>query len=110
MTEYRTKEQQQYFYQSKRWRGKNGLRNQALKRDNYECKLCAKEGSVHLDSQKVEGERKSIQLNVHHIKEIETNPHLADSLDNLMTICLRHHNLLHDRFQSKENKWPDEKW
>lgn len=111
MAEYKSLEQKRSFYKSSAWSGVNGLRNQALKRDNYECKMCAAEGKVHIDSTKVKGERKSIELNVHHIKEIEDHPHLALELDNLLTICLDHHNKLHNRFQVSENKWKhDEKW
>ncbi len=111
MEEYKTDEQKKKFYKNKIWNGVNGLRNQALRRDAHECKMCAAEGKVHLDSVKVKGERKSIQLNVHHIKEIETHPELATDISNLITICLSHHNLLHDRYQPSKNKWKDdEKW
>ncbi|MDX1769936.1 MAG: HNH endonuclease [Planococcaceae bacterium] len=111
MIEYKSEAQKKKFYKSSAWAGVNGLRNQALKRDNYECQQCKAEGKVHADSIKVEGERKSIQLNVHHIKEIEHHPELALELDNLQTICLEHHNKEHDRFQGSTNKWVnDERW
>lgn len=111
MTEYKTEAQKRKFYKSSAWSGVNGLRNQALKRDNYECQMCKAEGRVHVDSTKVEGERKSIELNVHHIKEIEHHPKLALALDNLQTICLRHHNEQHNRFKPYVNKWAqDERW
>ena len=100
-----TEEQKRSFYGSSEWAGVNGLRNAALKRDNYECQLCKQNGEVHLDSIKIAGERKRIELNVHHIKEIETHPDLALVLDNLQTICLEHHNIVHNRFQKKFNKW-----
>lgn len=108
---YKSKEQKREFYKSRQWSGVNGLREQALKRDNYECQLCKREGKVHLDSTKIEGERKSIILNVHHIKEIEDHPELALDLNNLMTICLSHHNEQHNRFKPSNNKWKDdERW
>lgn len=110
MNDYSTKEQQHKFYKSAAWHGKYGVRLKVLERDNYECQLCKREGRVHLDSVKVEGERKSIQLNVHHVKELEHHPELALDMDNLLTICLRHHNELHDRYQPKEKKWEDERW
>jgi hypothetical protein len=45
-------------------------------------------------------------LNVHHIKEIETNPELALDLDNLLTICLDHQ--LHKAVLATElNNVPD---
>jgi 5-methylcytosine-specific restriction enzyme A len=106
--EYKTKEQKKKFYNSIEWQR---LRNNALKRDNYECQECKREGKVHVDSSKVKGQRKSIQLNVHHIKEIEFHPEEALNLDNLETVCLYHHNLIHDeRFSSKKPKWEDERW
>lgn len=108
--EYKTKAQQKKFYNSAAWNGKQGIRQQALRRDNWECQMCKAEGRVHLDSVKVKGERKSIQLNVHHIKEVETHPELATTLDNVTTICIRHHNIIHDRYQPAEVKWNDEKW
>jgi len=111
MTEYKLESQKKKFYKSASWSGVNGLRIQALKRDNYECQQCKAEGKVHIDSIKVDGERKSIQLNVHHIKDIETHPELALDLDNTETVCLDHHNKEHNRFQTITNKWiDDEKW
>lgn len=112
MKEYKTKAQKKAFYNSNVWRGVNGLRNQALRRDNFECQECKRLGRVHVDSEKIEGERKSIELNVHHIKEIETHPHLATNLSNLETLCLFHHNQIHEKgFARKENPWEnDEKW
>lgn len=106
--EYKTKEQKRKFYNSSEW---IKLRNAALNRDNYECQECKRLGGVHADSFKVEGEKKSIELNVHHIKEIEDYPELALELDNLETLCLDHHNETHDRFAIKENEWAhDERW
>ncbi|TFE02878.1 HNH endonuclease [Jeotgalibacillus salarius] len=111
MNQYQTKDQKRRFYKGSAWSGANGLRIQALKRDNYECQLCKAEGLVHVDSVKSDGERKSIELNVHHIKEIETHPELALELDNLQTVCLHHHNKIHNRYQASQNKWKhDERW
>ncbi|HHY72691.1 MAG TPA: HNH endonuclease [Bacillus bacterium] len=108
MKQYKTYEQKRTFYKSSGW---EKLRQEALKRDNYECKECKRLGHVHVDSKKIDGERKSIELNVDHIKEIETHPELALELDNLQTLCIRHHNEKHGRFSKKENKWThDERW
>ncbi|KAB2337647.1 HNH endonuclease [Cytobacillus depressus] len=109
MMEYKTKEQKKKFYNGSAW---DELRQQALGRDNYECKECKRQGLVHVDSVKEEGERKKVELNVHHIKEIEHHPEFALELDNLETLCIYHHNLIHDKgFKPiKENKWNDEKW
>ncbi|ALY08060.1 hypothetical protein BhaS171_00004 [Bacillus phage vB_BhaS-171] len=109
MNEYKTKEQKKQFYNSGNWKH---LREAALKRDNYECQQCKREGKVHLDSTKDGEAKKKIELNVHHKKEIEYHPDLAYELDNLETLCLYHHNAEHDRFtKSKPNIWEeDERW
>ncbi|MBM0064771.1 HNH endonuclease [Alkalicoccobacillus gibsonii] len=126
--EYKTRQQKQKFYKSSAWRGnksRKGVRQLALERDNYECQECKRNGLVHVDSKKIEGERKSIELNVHHLKEIYTHPELALELDNTETLCLDCHNIIHDRTMDKlrkikeerENKpktkkkvWDDERW
>lgn len=108
--EYKTDEQKMTFYNSTAWRT---LRLAALKRDNNECQECKRQGLIHLDSIKEEGKRKTVELNVHHVKEIEDHPKLALEIDNLETLCLFHHNEVHDKgFKpKKENKWiNDEKW
>lgn len=111
MKEYKTLEQKKKFYNSAAWTGKNGIRHQALKRDNYECQECKKLGDIHLDSEKNEGERKSIELNVHHIKEVEDYPELALQLENTVTLCLYHHNVVHGRVPNDDKaRWMDEKW
>jgi 5-methylcytosine-specific restriction enzyme A len=108
MSEYKTKAQKFKFYNSKDW---NTVRKQALMRDNYECQMCKRNGYVHVDSKKVDGERKKIELNVHHVKEIEHHPDLALELDNTMTVCVPCHNLIHEKgFKPKEKEWDDEKW
>lgn len=117
MTEYKTEEQKKSFYNSDAWRGLNGLRIQALERDNYECQHCKEEGNVTIDSIKEEGKRKEIVLNVDHKYPIEFYPKLALVLDNLQTLCIYHHNLKEGRIAElkkyqfkKKNKWNDEKW
>ena len=105
MTEYRTKEQKREFYDSKAWRGKDGLREQALRRDGWECVWCKEEGKVTTKDRAT--------LEVDHIHEIETHPEKAWDLDSLRTLCKYHHNVRHQRFdgrETKEKKWKDEKW
>lgn len=107
---YKTDAKKKSFYNSGDW---NRLRQQALERDNYECQECKRQGLVHVDSIKEKGKRKSVELNVHHIKEIEDHPELALELDNLETLCIYHHNQVHGKgFKpQKENKWAhDERW
>lgn len=109
MTEYKTDQQKKVFYRSSSWLQ---LRRQALERDNNECQECKRQGRVHVDSRKVEGERKTVELNVHHKYEIEHYPKLALMLDNLETLCLNCHNVAHGRvFKHNRNKWADdERW
>ena len=104
MPEYKTKEQKKKFYNSREWLV---LRQEALRRDNYECQECKRLGLVKLND-----EDKHKSLDVDHIKEIYTNPELALELDNLCTLCIRHHNEKHNRyFKRKPNPWEnDERW
>ena len=105
---YQTPGDKSKFYKSKEW---VALRVEALERDNYECQQCKREGLVTIDSEKVKGQAKQIVLNVHHKKEIEFHPELALELDNLETLCVYHHNLIHEKgFKPKEPKWDDERW
>ncbi|CRK80316.1 HNH endonuclease [Neobacillus massiliamazoniensis] len=104
MPEYKTKEQKVKFYKSDKWQA---LRQQALERDNYECQECKRQGRVYTDYHNPD---KHKRLDVDHIKEIETHPELALELDNLQVLCVWHHNVKHERFAKKENKWNDEKW
>lgn len=106
--EYKTDEQKRKFYRSKAWLT---LREDALKRDNYECQDCKAEGGVTVDSVKVEGQRKETVLNVDHRFPIEYYPKLALVLDNLRTLCIYHHNVKEGRiFKRKKPKWDDERW
>ncbi|MGW8050195.1 HNH endonuclease [Enterococcus dispar] len=94
------------FYDSAKWRH---LRQRAMKRDHYECQMCKALGRHH----KVE--------NVHHIKEVKDRPDLALTLDNLICLCIDHHNEVHERYmtiaekkQKKLNSFknfdPTERW
>ncbi|MGD6873008.1 HNH endonuclease [Sutcliffiella horikoshii] len=112
MTEYKTKAQKKKFYRSREW---ETLRQQALKRDNYECQHCKRGGEVTVDSIKTPGQRKEIMLNVDHKYPIEFYPQLALVLDNLDTLCVKHHNIKEGRtfdkiLQAKKKKWDDERW
>lgn len=109
MQEYKTHAEKKKFYRSSDW---ESIRQQALERDNHECQECKRQGKVHFDSEKVEGERKSVELNVHHKYELEHYPKLALVLDNLETLCLNCHNKMHGRVfgENKKKKWDDECW
>ena len=90
------------FYQCKAWYGKEGIRDKALERDNYECQECKRQSKV------------SPAQNVHHIKEVKTHPELALVLDNTESVCISCHNHEHKRLdkyiRKKINNWNDERW
>lgn len=104
MAEYKSLEQKRAFYKSNSWRGKNGLRNRILVRDNYECARCKAEGKVTT--------HEHATLEVDHIKEIEFHPELAEEEGNLQILCRRHHNQKHNRFvgTKRVDEWQDERW
>lgn len=70
------------FYKSREWKS---LRLEALKRDKNECQMCKKAGKYHAAEC------------VHHIKEVKLFPLLALTLWNLMSLCNKCHNKVHDR-------------
>lgn len=79
--------QKKKFYDDEYWRK---LSAEILERDNFECQECKKEGKLTIKQHK----RK---LDIHHIKELETNPELAYKKDNLETVCVHHHNILDNK-------------
>lgn len=96
------------FYKSKKWRE---TREKVLKRDNYECQECKKQGIV-----KTIDHSKHKSLDVDHIKELDSYPELAFDMDNLVTLCVSCHNKKHNRhqrgkpFPKKETKWTGDEW
>lgn len=105
LREFKTDEQKRAFYNSKEWRGPGGLKEQALKNDNYECVWCKGEGRVTT--------REHATLEVDHIYEVEDYPELAYELKHLRTLCRWHHNMRHRRFEhapKRKTKWEDERW
>lgn len=56
------------------------VKRMANERDGYLCVLCLQEGRLTWDG-----------LETHHIVPIERAPELALDLDNLVTLCRRHH-------------------
>ena len=102
------------FYQSRAWRA---LRLKALKRDNYECQECKRQGRVYstpVDARGValpSGDKRENNknnnkksLHVHHKKEVKDYPELALVLDNLETLCQQCHNDMHDRLKDYNKK------
>lgn len=103
MEDYNEFKVRKQFYNSKSW---EDVRQQVLKRDNYECTWCREEGRVTTD-----------KLEIDHIEELQDRPDLKLEADNLRALCRSCHNKRHQRFQyggnqfkPKEIKWQDEKW
>ena len=76
------------FYHSKRWKE---IRAYVLQRDFYMCQICTMTNCN----------------TIHHIKEL-TPMNINDSSitvnpDNLVTVCNRCHNLIHDRYKHSED-------
>lgn len=89
------------FYRSRQWRAK---RQEILKRDNYECLHCKRDGRVTTINDAV--------LEIDHIQELEKAPELALTDDNLRTLCRDCHNKRHKKVNYKpskrKKKWDDE--
>lgn len=56
------------------------VKRQANERDHFLCVLCLQEGVVNAE-----------RLETHHIVSIKEAPELAYDVDNLVTLCRRHH-------------------
>lgn len=68
------------FYHSKEWKK---LRQEALDRDNYLCRLCLKRGVI------------TPAKTVHHITPLRVDNAQKLELNNLITVCESCHNKLH---------------
>lgn len=73
---------QQNFYKSKTW---ETVRGSVLRRDGYICQRCKRYG------------RMRGAAHVHHINPLEFYPELATARWNLISLCMKCHNELHDR-------------
>ncbi len=108
-----TEQECRAFYNGLKWRN---MRSYIKEKNNYECQECKRQGKVSLDIyEKNKNDRKKIKLVVHHIKELKDYPELALDEDNLETLCVECHNIIHDRhfksnFKQREAKWKDENW
>lgn len=69
-----------WFYKSTAWKHK---RKHILRRDNYECQKCKREG------------RYSKATDVHHVKRLDNHPEFALTDDNLESLCPACHNREH---------------
>ncbi|KJZ83230.1 MULTISPECIES: HNH endonuclease [Clostridium] len=70
------------FYKSKRWKAK---RINILKRDNYLCQECKRYGKT------------TGATTVHHVKPLEHNLELRLDNNNLVSLCSKCHDKMHDR-------------
>lgn len=104
--DYSIKANRLKFYRTKAWRMK---RKEILERDGYECVHCKANGQFTIYEQREDGKK---LLEIDHIKELETHPHLKLDNNNLQTLCIDCHNKKHNRFQTKKNVWymNDERW
>jgi 5-methylcytosine-specific restriction endonuclease McrA len=73
-------------YKDKRWLKK---RQVILKRDDYLCKECKRYGKRRQAEQ------------VHHINPLEEYPELILTNDNLISLCTKCHDKMHDRNNNK---------
>ncbi len=69
-------------YKDGRWERK---RENVLKRDEYKCRNCKRYGTT------------SAANTVHHVKPVESSPELYLTSRNLISLCGKCHNKMHDR-------------
>jgi 5-methylcytosine-specific restriction enzyme A len=71
------------FYLNKKWKMK---RASILKRDEYQCRECSRFGKV------------TAATTVHHINPLESYPEYKFHDANLISLCNRCHESMHNRF------------
>lgn len=84
-----TREESEAFYNSPKWRHKQKA---ILRRDRYQCQLCKRYGRI------------SEASIVHHKLELSEYPELAYDDDNLVSVCRKCHNKLHDEKGTKSQR------
>lgn len=84
------------FYWSKEWRK---VREIVLDRDCHECVLCRAKGKVSMG-----------RLVIHHIIPLRARWDLRTSESNLVALCHRCHDLVHDQGTSKHDKKDEPEW
>lgn len=70
----------EFNYRSAKWKQK---RARILRRDAYMCQRCRRYGKI------------TDATIVHHIKEVDAYPELAWKDDNLESLCMKCHNIMH---------------
>ncbi|MBS4191201.1 HNH endonuclease [Bacillus sp. FJAT-49705] len=74
------------FYKSKKWINK---RENVLRRDDYECRECKRYGKT------------TVATMVHHIFPLEHYPEYKLNSDNLISLCSKCHERMHDRITNE---------
>lgn len=81
------------FYKNTKWKGK---RERILKRDEYVCRECKRYGKNVAAS------------TVHHVIPLDQRPELKYSNDNLISLCSKCHDKMHDRTNNELTKLGEE--
>ena len=81
------------FYKATVWKNK---RERILKRDEYVCRECKRYGKT------------TAATTVHHVIPLEKQPDLKYSNDNLISLCRKCHDKMHDRINNKLTKAGEE--
>ncbi len=77
------------FYKTSKWKGK---RESILKRDEYMCRECKRYG------------KSVLAVTVHHVISLEQRPDLKLASDNLLSLCSKCHDKMHDRTNNQLTK------
>ncbi len=81
------------FYKSGRWKSK---RERILKRDEYLCRECKRFG------------KSVLAATIHHINPLDQRPDLKLASDNLLSLCKKCHDKMHDRINNELTKLGEE--
>lgn len=96
------------LYKTTEWKHK---REDILKRDHYTCQRCL---GVYNSGPPIKYIRVRRANTVHHKEELSIKPELMLDDDNLISLCLKCHNIIHGRTTDQFNKPKkiinDERW
>lgn len=81
------------FYKSSKWKSK---RERVLRRDEYMCRECKRYG------------KSVLAATVHHIIPLDQRPELKLVSDNLLSLCNKCHDKMHDRTNNQLTKLGEE--
>lgn len=87
-----TEQEKDRFYASGAWKR---ARLAALRRDRWKCQDCLRRIRARQKENPGYSQRVPDAQMVHHIRELETHPELALTLDNLISLCSACHNARH---------------